>query len=56
VSTVLWVHGYTSGKSGNPSGLLTRAWMIEAVGTVAKACRAHSKDGTMRVADAVAKM
>lgn len=56
VSTVLWVHGYMSGRSPRAPEPLTRAWMIETVGNVAKLCRDNSKDGTMRVADAVAKI
>lgn len=53
---MLWVHGFTSGRSGRPPEPLTRPWMVDMVGKVAKACRTNSVDGKMRVADAVAKM
>ncbi|MFM9977136.1 MAG: hypothetical protein ACKVOP_03700 [Sphingomonadaceae bacterium] len=55
-SAMMWIHGYTSGKSGQSPAPLTREWMIGMVGTVSKACREKSNDGTMRVADAVSQM
>jgi hypothetical protein len=58
VNAMMWVHGYISGKAGPQTSLtpLTRTWMIDTVGKLAKACDQHSPDGKMRLADIVGKM
>lgn len=53
VSVMLWLHGYLSGRNGidNQARPLTREWLANGVGVLARACAVDEK---RRVADVVA--
>ena len=51
---MLWVHGYLTGRA-SPSAQpvpLTKQWMVDHVGRLAKVCIDNSSDGKMRLVDA----
>lgn len=58
VDAMLWAHGYLTGRSGSITSAkpLTEAWMIEHVGKLADVCTKNSSDGSMPLAEAVAKL
>jgi hypothetical protein len=53
VETMLWLHGYLSGRNGidNQARPLTRDWLASSVGVLARAC---AVDENRRVVDVVA--
>lgn len=58
VDTMSWAHGYQTGRSGSVAAAkpLTKAWMVENVSRLAEICEKNSIDGSMRLAEAVAKL
>lgn len=58
VDAMLWMHGYLTGRApaGTPEVPLTRSWMAEHVGKLAKACTDSGSENTTRLADVVRRL
>lgn len=57
-NVMMWTHGYATAKGGAVSAAapLNRPWMVDHVGKLAAVCRKESEDGSLRLAEAVAKL
>lgn len=57
-NVMLWLHGYQTGRAGAGAAPapLTRSWMIDQVGKLAKVCIDKSKDGKMPLYEAAKRL